>query len=127
MGASLRDNKRIVAEFYDAVVNRKDYDAAAHFLGPDYRQHNPFVADGPDGLREFIGFLRDRFPEAHNEVMRIIAEGDYVVLHVHSVRTPDTTGRAIIELIRLEHGKVVEHWDVIQEIPEESANPNGML
>lgn len=119
--------KERVVEFYDALVNRKDFAAASAFMGKYYRQHNPLVADGPEGLAAFVNFLRTEYPDARAEVKRVLADGDYVVLHVHSARVPDSRGRAIIEIFRLEEGRVVEHWDTIQEIPEASANPNGMF
>lgn len=96
-------------------------------MGARYRQHNPLVADGPEGLKAFVDFLKTNYPDAKSEVKRVFADGDHVILHVHSVRIPNTRGRAIIELFQLENGKIVEHWDVIQEIPETSANPNGMF
>ena len=95
-------------------------------MGDRYKQHNPLVGDGPEGLRAFIQFLKSNFPEAKSEIKKIIAEDNYVVLHVHSFRTPKVQ-RAIIEIFRLENGKIDEHWDVIQEIPETSKNPNGMF
>lgn len=58
--------------------------------------------------------------------MRVFAEGDFVVAHVHGVRDPSQRGSAIVDIFRLEHGLIVEHWDVMQPIPEEAANPNGM-
>ena len=120
-------NKRAALEFYDAAINRKDYEAASRYMGPAYRQHNPLVADGKEGFRAFLDMLKRDFPQAHSEVKRVFAEGEYVILHVHSYRLPNTRGRAIFELLRFENGKVVEHWDAIQEVPEKSANPNGMF
>ena len=120
-------NKRIATEFYDAAINRKDFAAASQYLGTSYKQHNPTAADGPDGLRAFIDFLKMRFPNQRGEIKRVIAEGDLVVLHVHSTRGDDTPGRAIVDIFRIENGKVVEHWDVIQDVPAKPANENGMF
>ena len=120
-------NKKAVVEFYDLAINQKDFAAAAKFLGPRYTQHNPNAADGPDGLKAFLAFLREKFPESHSEIKRVFADGDYVILHVHSVRTPGTRGFAVIDIFKLENGKIVEHWDVRQEIPEQSANSNTMF
>lgn len=127
MKQSVEANKEIVRDFYDLIINKKDFDAASKYIGPHYRQHNPLVADGPEGLKVFINFLKTNFPEARSEIKKVFAEGDYVILHVHSIRPPNIRGRAIIEIFRLENGKIDEHWDVIQEIPETSANPNGMF
>jgi predicted SnoaL-like aldol condensation-catalyzing enzyme len=127
VSSSLEANKKAVQEFYDFVINKKDFESARKYMGDRYKQHNPLVADGPEGLKAFIEFLKTNFPEARSEIKRVLADGDYVILHVHSIRPPNMRGRAIIEIFRLENGKVDEHWDVIQEIPEESANPNGMF
>ncbi len=115
--------REIVLAFYEAALNEKDIDKAKRYLGDTYIQHNPHVPDGPEGLFRFIQFRRDRYPSARNEVKRVIAEGDLVALHVHSVVIPGTPGRQIVDIFRVEDGKVVEHWDVIQEIPVELFPP----
>ena len=123
----LEANKRLVVAFYDAAINKKDYDLAVTFLGPEYRQHNPTAGDGAAGLKAFVAFLKAKFPTQHGDIKQVIAEGDLVVLHVHSTRGDGTPGRAIVDIFRVANGKVVEHWDVIQDIPEKSANNNGMF
>jgi predicted SnoaL-like aldol condensation-catalyzing enzyme len=120
-------NKKAVAEFYELAVNKKDFDGAAKFLGSHLVQHNPNVADGPEGLKAFIALLRDKFPDAHSEVIRVFADRDYIIQHVHSVPTPGSRGNAIMNIYKLENGKIVEHWDVIQPVPEKSANNNTMF
>ena len=123
----MEENKKTVAAFYDAVLNQKDFDAAAKYLGNRYTQHNPVAADGPQGLKGFIAFLKEKFANNHSEIKRIFADGDYVIVHVHAVREPGTRGNAIVDIFKLENGKVVEHWDVIQPVPEKAANNNGMF
>ena len=120
-------NKKIVVSFYNDALNKKDFNAASQYLGPYYKQHNPTAADGAAGFKTFIEYLQKQFPESHSEIKQIFADGDYVILHVHSVRVPGTRGRAIIDVFRLKSGKIVEHWDVVQDIPEKSANDNGMF
>ena len=120
-------NKKNVVEFYDKALNQKDFEAASKYLGPRYTQHNPVAADGPEGLKAFLQFLRDKFPNSHSEIKRVSADGEYVIVHVHAIREPGTRGRAIIDIFKLENGKIVEHWDVAQDIPEKAANPNGMF
>jgi predicted SnoaL-like aldol condensation-catalyzing enzyme len=120
-------NKKAVIAFYDAALNRLDYDAAAPFLGPGYKQHNPTAADGKEGLKAFLAFLKANFPQTHSEITASFADGDYVILRVHSVRTPGTLGNAIVDIFRLEKGKVVEHWDSVQPIPDKPANSNTMF
>lgn len=126
MEPNLEINKKNVTEFYDLIINEKDFASARKYMGDRYKQHNPMVADGPEGLKAFIEYLKTNFPDARSEIKKIIAEGEYVVLHVRSRRTP-TLERAIIEIFRLENGKIDEHWDVVQQIPETSENPNGMF
>lgn len=123
----MEENKKIIAAFYDAALNKKDFAEASKYLGSRYTQHNPVAADGPEGLKAFLAFLKDKFPNNKSEIKRIFADGDYVIVHVHAVREPGTRGNAIIDIFKLENGKVVEHWDVIQPIPEKAANNNGMF
>jgi predicted SnoaL-like aldol condensation-catalyzing enzyme len=123
----MEENKKVVLQFYEAAINQKDFEAASKFLGPRYIQHNPRAADGAEGLKAFLTFLREKFPDYHSEIKRAFADGDYVILHVHNVPTPGSRGNAIIDIFRLENGKVVEHWDVRQEIPEQAANSNTMF
>jgi predicted SnoaL-like aldol condensation-catalyzing enzyme len=125
--ATQEANKKTVLEFYEAGLNKKDFDAAAKFFGPHYIQHNPTAPDGIEGFKAFLGFLREKFPDSRSEIKRAFADGDYVILHVHSVREKGARGRAIVDIFRLENGKIVEHWDVAQEIPEKAANTNGMF
>jgi predicted SnoaL-like aldol condensation-catalyzing enzyme len=125
--AQEKANEKTVRDFYQAAINEKDFEKSAKFLGNRYTQHNPTAADGPEGLKAFLAFLRDKFPQSKSEVKRAFAQDDYVILHVHSVREPGTRGRAIVDIFKLEKGKVVEHWDVVQDIPEKPANNNGMF
>ena len=125
--ADLETNKKTVVDFYEQAINKKDFEAASKYLGSRYTQHNPVAPDGPEGLKGFIGFLKSKFPDSKSEIKRVFADGDYVILHVHAVREPGTRGRAIIDIFRLESGKIVEHWDVAQDVPEKAANSNGMF
>jgi len=121
-------NKKAALEFYDLAINKKDYEAASKYIGAGYKQHNPLVEEGKEGFKAFLAMLKNKFPQAHSEVKRIFADGNYVIIHVHSIRIPNTQGRAIFDCFRFdENGKIVEHWDAIQDIPEKPANPNGMF
>ena len=127
VAAGLEANKKTVLEFYEAGLNKKDFEAAAKYFGPKYIQHNPGAPDGIEGFKGFLTFLREKFPNSKSEIKRVFAEGDYVILHVHAVREPGTRGRAIVDIFRLEDGKIVEHWDVAQDIPEKMPHNNGMF
>jgi len=120
-------NKKVVLDFYEKGLNQKDFEAAAKYFGPKYIQHNPTAPDGIEGFKAFIAMRKEKFPNAKSEIKRVLAEGDFVMLHVHGVREPGERGVAIVDIFRLENGKIVEHWDVIQPIPEKPANNNGMF
>lgn len=125
--ADPESNKKAVLEFYEKGLNQKDFDAAAKYFGPKYIQHNPGAPDGIEGFKAFIAMRKEKFPNAKSEIKRAFAEGDFVILHVHAVREPGERGSAIVDIFRLENGKIVEHWDVVQPIPEKAANNNGMF
>ena len=127
LAADPEANKKVVIDFYEKGLNQKDYEAAAKHFGPRYIQHNPNAGDGPEGFKKLVEFLKERFPNSKSEIKRAIAEGDLVMLHVHSVREPGHRGRAIVDIFRVENGKIVEHWDVVQDIPEKAANQNTMF
>lgn len=120
-------NKETVIAFYNAAINDKDFEAASAYLGDKYIQHNPLAADGPEGLKAFLDFAKENLSTFKVEIKRAFADGDYVILHVHAKRNPEDRGSAVMDIFRLENGKVVEHWDVIQPIPETSANDNTMF
>ena len=127
LAADLEANKKTVLEFYEAGLNKKDFEAASKYFGPKYIQHNPGAPDGIEGFKAFIALRKEKFPNAHSDIKRIFADGDYVILHVHNVPNPGDRGSAIVDIFRLENGKIVEHWDVVQPIPEKTANTNTMF
>jgi predicted SnoaL-like aldol condensation-catalyzing enzyme len=120
-------NKAIAIEFYNRALNQLDFEKAAELIGDKYVQHNPHAIDGPAGLKNHLAMLKKDFPKNHGDIKRAIAEGDLVALHIHSKRTPESRGNAIVDLFRIENGKVVEHWDVVQAVPEKALNDNTMF
>ena len=126
MNDQLEENKRIVREWHELALCTPE-EAVAKYIGLNYRQHNPGSADGPESLISTMKWFTQNFPELRMETKRIIAEGDYVVLHSHLILKPGDRGSAVVEMFRLENGKIVEHWDVVQEVPETSANNNTMF
>jgi predicted SnoaL-like aldol condensation-catalyzing enzyme len=128
MNDQMETNKSIVREWNDLAINqRKPEEAVAKYLGPHYRQHNPGAADGPEPFIETVKRFAQIFPELRMEPKRIIAEGNYVVLHSHLILKPGDRGTAVVDIFRLENGKIVEHWDVVQEVPETAKNSNTMF
>ena len=119
-------NKDIAVAFYKAVTEGRVEDGFRLYAGPatTYRQHNPLIEDGMEGLRKVAPWLTD----ARCEIKRVFADRDYVILHSHWHGLSDNPhGEAVVDIFRLEDGKVVEHWDVIQPIPATSANGNTMF
>ena len=120
-------NKKVVVDYYQTAFNGNPEKAVADHFGERYVQHNPQAEDGPEAFIGFVKWLRGEYPELTLHIKRVIAEGDMVAAHSHLVLTPGKPGRALADVFRLENGKVVEHWDIIQDVPESSANSNGMF
>ena len=120
-------NKKNVVEFYNAMINQKDFEATSKYVGSRYIQHNPMGGDNLEGIKNFIQFLKEKTPDARWELKRVFADGQYVITHGHTVSKPGDRGMAAMDIFRLEDGKIVEHWDVVQPIPEKSLNSNTMF
>jgi len=119
-------NKKLVREFVDAVLVNGDIDRIGDFIeGENYAQHNPGAADGATALSNFLRGARQWEKGFAYEVKRVFAQGNFVLVQARG--TFAGKPHAVYDLFRCEGGKVVEHWDVIQEIPAESRNNNGMV
>lgn len=124
----LEQNKNTVTAFYKLAFNdHKPADAVLKYVGNTYKQHNPTVGDGPKAFIEFVEGFAKANPGLRADIKRIIAEGDLVVVHVHMKMSDEDRGLAVIDIFRLEDGKIVEHWDAMQPVPEKSANDNTMF
>lgn len=121
-------NRVIVTRFIDLFYRQgRVREAFMTYVVPGYIQHNPVAADGRDTA---IAALEPYFasqPNAIREVQRIIVDGNLAVVHLRVRQNPQDRGVAIVDILRLENGMIVEHWDVIQAVPERSANPHPMF
>jgi predicted SnoaL-like aldol condensation-catalyzing enzyme len=125
--SDLERNKQVVVDYYQTAFAGNPAKAIADHFGDRYIQHNPQAADGPEAFIGFVSWLRGQYPNLQLDIKRVLAEGDMVVTHSHLILEPGQPGQALADFFRIEDGKVVEHWDVIQEVPETSANANGMF
>lgn len=120
--------KDVALGFFQAAFVEKDPEKAVReFMGESYTQHNPSVTDGSEAFLAAIGGMLSQFPDFWIEPKRVISDGELVVIHSFVKMTKDDRGTAVADIFRIADGRVVEHWDIIQPIPEESANDNTMF
>jgi predicted SnoaL-like aldol condensation-catalyzing enzyme len=122
-------NKELVTAFYEHSINqKKPAESAGKYIGLPYTQHNPEVPkNGPEGFIQFIEGMFRKHPDLKVTVHRAVADEDFVALHVHLKRHDRDPGIAVAEFFRVESGKIVEHWDVMQPVPEKTASGNSMF
>lgn len=122
-------NKANAVAFYNLAFNeKKAQEAADRYIGSVYLQHNPYVADGKEAFVKAANGFFAKSPQRSAIIKRAVAEGDLVVLHVHSRAHPQDAGRAVVDIFRFDDkGKIVEHWDVAQDVVPETASGRSMF
>jgi predicted SnoaL-like aldol condensation-catalyzing enzyme len=118
-------NKKLVADLYQELFGDKNIDAVDKYIGDNYIQHNPSVADGKEALRDALKKWFKGAPKEKIDIRHIGADGNYVYIHTKSKSGSKTV--SVIDIFRVEGNKVVEHWDVMQEVPEKAANSHPMF
>ncbi|MFC4097726.1 nuclear transport factor 2 family protein [Euzebyella saccharophila] len=123
---NLAANKENAITFYKTAYLGNPREAVEKYVGEEYIQHNPDVADGLEGFISYFERMQLEYPQKSIEFVRCISEGDLVALHTHQI-WPDDDQYVTMDFFRFDaRGKICEHWDSIQQIPQTSKNPNTM-
>ncbi|MBB4612033.1 nuclear transport factor 2 family protein [Novosphingobium taihuense] len=120
-------NHDLVLEMYHKVLIAMDSSAVDRYIAPGYVQHSSLAEPTVEALKGFLDRVRTESPDATQTIHRSFVDGDHVITHTHVVRWPDDPGLAVVDIFRVEDGLIVEHWDVIQDVPAQPVNPNSMF
>jgi predicted SnoaL-like aldol condensation-catalyzing enzyme len=120
--------KQVVTKFMTQFyVDKKVREAFETWVDPGYIQHNPMAETGREAAINFLEPFFAKNPNINYSIKRIIADGDLVAVHSHGKFAPDDRGIAVVDILRVKGCKVMEHWDVVQPVPEKAANTNTMF
>jgi predicted SnoaL-like aldol condensation-catalyzing enzyme len=119
--------KDIVVHFYEELFSHGNLAVIDEFVGPVYIDHNPQSPDGSESIRNVVTGLRVAYPDMKSSIERVIAEDDLVLLHTNAVLEPGSKGMAIAAVFRVDNGKIVEHWEVMQQVPDSTVSGNDMF
>ncbi len=129
MSRTQEEQRRLdfVLEMYREVLIKMDSSKVERYLSPNYLQHSSLAPPGRQAVKDFLDMVRERSPDATQSIKRAFVDGDHVIVHVHVVRFPGDPGLAVVDIFRVEGDAIVEHWDVLQEVPAKPVNPNPMF
>jgi predicted SnoaL-like aldol condensation-catalyzing enzyme len=120
-------NLDFVLEMYNQVLVPFDSSKVDRYISPDYVQHSSLAPPGRDALKQFLDMIRKQSPDARTQIKRAFVDGDHVICHVHVMRFPGDPGLAVVDIFRVAGGLIVEHWDVLMEIPAKPVNTNSIF
>jgi predicted SnoaL-like aldol condensation-catalyzing enzyme len=120
-------NHDMVLAMYNDVLRAMNPDRVDDYISPAYIQHSSLAEPGVAALKTFLATVRVESPDAVQTIHRSMVDGDLVMVHVHVIRWPGDPGLAVVDIFRCANGMIVEHWDVIQDVPESPVNKNSMF
>jgi predicted SnoaL-like aldol condensation-catalyzing enzyme len=121
-------NKEIAVAYFRMMFEDKDVEGAMKkYVGTPFIQHDPYIADGSNPISDYYVPYFEQHPQSSADIKHVIAEGDMVVIHSLWKDSPEDRGQAVVDIYRLKNGKIVEHWDVNQDVPDDAANSNSMF
>ena len=120
-------NLDLVLAMYRHVLMPLDSTRVDDYISPAYIQHSSLAEPTVQALKDFLDFARGQSPDATHTIKRAFVDGDHVVIHHHVVRQEGDPGLAVVDIFRVADGKIVEHWDVLQEVPADPVNPLPMF
>jgi predicted SnoaL-like aldol condensation-catalyzing enzyme len=113
----------LVLAMYRDVLIPFDSSQVDRYISPHYVQHSSLAPPGRDALKEFLDVIRRQSPEAQTHIKRSFVDGNHVICHTHVIRQPGDPGLAVVDIFRVDGGMIVEHWDVLMEVPVFPVNP----
>jgi predicted SnoaL-like aldol condensation-catalyzing enzyme len=120
-------NLDLVLAMYRDVLMPMDSARVDDYISPDYIQHSSLAEPTVQALKDFLDFVKVQSPEGTHNLKRAFVDGDHVVVHHHVIRHTGDPGLAVVDIFRVADGKIVEHWDVLQDVPESPVNPLPMF
>jgi predicted SnoaL-like aldol condensation-catalyzing enzyme len=120
-------NLELVLRMYGEVLVPFDSSKVDQYISPDYVQHSSLAPPGRAALKEFLDFIRQRSPDAQTHIKRSFVDGDHVICHTHVIRHKGDPGLAVVDIFRVAGDYIVEHWDVLMDVPAKPVNPMPMF